>query len=61
MKTYTIPEDIKMLEEEIEQVKKEKNKAIENQDFENAANLRDLEIEKRNLLSEKQKNGKMRI
>ena len=56
MKTYTIPEDIKMLEEEIEQVKKEKNKAIENQDFENAANLRDLEIEKKNLLSEKQIN-----
>ena len=54
MKTYTMPDNIKILESEIEEVIKEKNKAIENQDFENAAKLRDVEIEKKNLLEEKQ-------
>lgn len=56
MKTYTMPEDIKILEEEIEEIKKEKNKAIANQDFENAAKLRDNEIDKKNFLLEKQAN-----
>ena len=54
MKIYTTPEDIKKLEEDIEKIRKEKNKAIENQNFESAANLRDIEMNKRNLLSEKQ-------
>ena len=58
MKTYTMPDDIKLLEDEIEQIRKEKNKAIENQDFENAARLRDTEIEKRDFLSEKQNKWK---
>lgn len=54
MKTYTTPEDVKRLENDIEKIRKDKNKAIENQDFENAASLRDTEMNKRNLLSEKQ-------
>ena len=54
MKTYTTPEDVKRLENDIEEIRKEKNKAIENQDFESAASLRDTEMNKRNLLSEKQ-------
>ena len=58
MRTYTMPDDIKLLEDEIEQIRKEKNKAIENQDFENAARLRDTEIEKRDFLSEKQNKWK---
>ena len=51
MKTYTVPEYIKGLEEEIEKIRKEKNKAIAKQDFENAAMLRDNEIDKRNKLA----------
>ena len=54
MKTYTMPDCIKILENEIEEVIKEKNKAIENQDFEYAAKLRDTEIEKKNFLEEEQ-------
>ena len=56
MKTYTIPEDFKLLEKEIEEIKNKKNKAIAEQDFENAASLRDTEIEKKNLLADKQAN-----
>lgn len=54
MKTYTMPDNIKNLEDEIEQIRKEKNKAIENQNFENAAKLRDTEIEKKNFLEKEQ-------
>ena len=56
MKTYTVPEDFKILEEEIEEIRSQKNKAIAEQGFENAARLRDIEIEKKNVLSEKQIN-----
>jgi len=54
MKAYTIPEEFKLLEEEIEEIRNKKNKAIVEQDFENAARLRDTEIEKKNTLAEKQ-------
>ena len=54
MKTYTMPENIKLLENEVEEIRKEKNKAIAEQDFEKAAKLRDTEIDKKNYLSEKQ-------
>jgi len=50
MKTYTIPENIKVLEEEAETLRKEKEDAIFKQDFESAARLRDDEINKRNEL-----------
>ena len=54
MQTYTMPDNIKKLEDEIEKIRKDKNKAIENQDFENAARLRDTEIEKKYLLEQEQ-------
>ena len=54
MKTYTVPDDFKILEKEIEAIKKEKNKAIEEQDFENAAKFRDEEIKKKDILLGKQ-------
>ena len=43
MKTYTEPDEIKVLEESIEKIEKEKEEAIKVQDFEKAAKLRDKE------------------
>ncbi len=43
MKTYTEPDEIKVLEENIEKIEKEKEEAIKVQDFEKAAKLRDKE------------------
>ena len=43
LKAYTQPEGIKKLENEIEEIAKEKEEAIKVQDFENAAKLRDKE------------------
>ena len=54
MKTYTIPEEIKILEEELNKIREEKNKLIEKQDFEGAAKLRDIEIDKQDYLDVKQ-------
>ena len=54
MKTYTVPDDIKILEEEIKKVKSKKELAILNQEFETAASLRDSEIDKENELAKKQ-------
>ena len=48
--TMTAPPDYKELEERIQSVRKEKEAAIENQEFEKAANLRDKE---RRLIQEK--------
>ena len=45
MKTYTRPKKIKELEEQIEQIDKEKADAILIQDFESAAKLRDKQME----------------
>lgn len=56
MKTYTMPEDIKALEEKTENIRKEKNRAIAEQDFEKAAKLRDSEIEAKNYFIEKKEN-----
>lgn len=39
----TLPDDIKSREEQIDKIKKEKTEAIKKQDFETAANLRDME------------------
>ena len=50
MKTYTMPENIRELEEEIQRTVKEKEDAIFLQDFETAAKLRDDEINKKNEL-----------
>jgi ATP-dependent Clp protease ATP-binding subunit ClpC len=46
----TAPPDIKEMEEEIENLRKEKDAAIKNQDFERAASLRDEEKEARKKL-----------
>ncbi len=54
MKAYTMPEDLKKIEKEYLYIKKQKEEAIENQDFEKAAKLRDDEIEKNNFLSEEE-------
>jgi ATP-dependent Clp protease ATP-binding subunit ClpC len=50
IKTMTAPPDYKELEEKIQAVRKEKEAAIEGQEFEKAANLRDRE---RRLINEK--------
>lgn len=41
--TYTTPPDLKNLEQELEDVKKEKDASVRNQEFEKAAQLRDKE------------------
>ena len=55
LKTYTEPETIKKLEEEIAKIQKEKEEAITIQDFEKAAELRDKEHKKKEKL-DKEKN-----
>ena len=50
MKIFTEPDEIKLLEEKIEIVSKEKDEAIYNQEFEKAAKLRDIEKETREKL-----------
>ena len=56
MRTYTMPDNLKKLEEEIEVLTKEKEEAIRAQDFEKAATLRDSErLKKEKLGKEKQK------
>ena len=47
MKIFTEPDEMKVLEEKIEVISKEKEEAIYNQDFEKAAKLRDAENEAR--------------
>ena len=58
MKTYTKPEELRKIEEEIEKVTKEKEEAIATQNFETAAKLRDTEKSKKEELAEKQKKWK---
>ena len=48
--TYTEPEKLKVLEEKIEKLNKDKEEAIQNQEFESAAKLRDEEKESRDKL-----------
>ena len=56
MKTYTMPDNIKELEEKIESINREKEEAIRVQDFEKAATLRDkVNAEKEKLEKEKKK------
>lgn len=51
MKTYTIPDSLKKLEDKIAELDKEKEEAIRIQDFEKAATLRDEENKKKEELS----------
>ena len=55
MKMFTEPDEIKTLEERLENTSKEKEEAIYNQEFEKAAKFRDIEIQTRKQL-EQEKN-----
>ena len=56
MRTYTMPDSLKDIEEKIESIDREKEEAIRVQDFEKAATLRDQEkAEKEKLEKEKKK------
>jgi len=50
--SYTAPPDLKLLEEETERLKKEKEAAVSSQEFENAAQIRDQEHKLRVQLAE---------
>jgi len=54
--SFTAPSDLTELEEEIENLKKEKEAAVKRQEFEKAAEIRDEEQKKREKLSEIRKN-----
>ena len=54
MQSYTKPDSIRKLEEEIEKVNKEKDEAIATQNFEKAAKLRDKQRTKKEKLEEEQ-------
>ncbi len=53
MKAFTAPPDIKEIEENLQKVSEDKRKAIENQEFEKAASLRDEEEKIRKDLTDK--------
>ncbi len=55
MKTYTVPDSIKEIEDKISSLDREKEDAIRVQDFEKAATLRDKENEQKEKLEEEKK------
>ncbi len=55
MKTYTVPDKIKEIEEQVENLAKEKEEAVRVQDFEKAASLRDKERELKDKLEKDKK------
>jgi len=55
LRTLTEPEDLKELEKEVRELEREKSAAVDSQDFERAARLRDEEKSKREQLEEKKK------
>ncbi len=58
LKTYTEPENLKELEERIEETKKDKEEAVRTQKFEKAATLRDKEKELKEKYEKEQKKWK---
>ncbi len=58
LKTYTEPDNLKQLEEEIEEARKNKEEAVKMQKFEKAASLRDKEKELREKYEKEQKKWK---
>jgi len=63
LKSYTIPPNLKELEQKLDEVRKEKDAAVQSQEFEKAASLRDTEQRLREELEEtknewKEKQGK---
>ena len=55
MKTYTVPDNVREIEEQLESLSKEKDEAIRTQDFEKAASLRDKEHNTREKLEKEKK------
>ena len=58
LKTYTEPDQLKELEEKIEETKKDKEEAVRMQKFEKAASLRDKEKELKEMYEKEQKKWK---
>ena len=58
LKTYTEPDNLKELEEQIEEMKKDKEEAVATQKFEKAAALRDKEKELKEEYEKEQKKWK---
>ena len=58
LRTYTEPDDLKKLEEQIEEIKKDKEEAVQTQKFEKAATLRDKEKELKQKYENEQKKWK---
>jgi len=58
LKNYTEPENLKELEEQIEETKKDKEEAVRNQKFEKAASLRDKEKQLKEKYEKEQKKWK---
>ncbi|RSK25519.1 ATP-dependent Clp protease ATP-binding subunit [Bacillus sp. HMF5848] len=63
LRSYTTPPNLKELEQKLEEVRKEKDAAVQSQEFEKAASLRDMEQKLREQLEEtkntwKEKQGK---
>ena len=58
LKTYTEPEDLKKMQDEIENITKDKEEAVRNQKFEKAAALRDKEKELKEKFQEEQNKWK---
>ncbi|MGC8487655.1 MAG: ATP-dependent Clp protease ATP-binding subunit [Clostridia bacterium] len=52
LKSYVAPPDLKRLEEHLEEIRKEKEAAVQGQEFEKAAQMRDEEQKLRNQLNE---------
>lgn len=61
LKTYTEPDSLKELQEEIEKTKNEKEEAVLNQKFEKAAELRDIEKALREKFEKEQSKWKNKI
>jgi ATP-dependent Clp protease ATP-binding subunit ClpC len=58
LRSYTTPPNLKELEVKLEEVRKEKDAAVQSQEFEKAASLRDTEQRLREQLEETKKNWK---
>lgn len=58
LKTYTEPDNLKELEEQIEETQKDKEEAVRTQKFEKAASLRDKEKELKEIYEKEQKKWK---
>jgi ATP-dependent Clp protease ATP-binding subunit ClpC len=58
LRSYTTPPNLKELEVKLEEVRKEKDAAVQSQEFEKAASLRDTEQRLREKLEETKKNWK---